>query len=84
MSNSVESGPVRQYKMFFRPKDQKNFVPVEPGVHKVIYDAPAAQEGVRALREFHALEAAVVHVNDGLLNIVAFNSDQLDPFGWVL
>lgn len=83
----LEGGVTAQYRVFFRratlPPGEK-FVPLEPGVHRTLYERPVVQQAVKLIQDNPVLQGVVVLDELGLYNIVTFVSARLDPMGFIL
>lgn len=87
MSNQTDAGVTAQYRVFFKAATAESggkFTPLEPGVHKTVYERGAVQKAVRIIQDNPILEGVVVRDEFGLYNIVTFVATRLDPMAFVL
>jgi hypothetical protein len=71
---------MRQYKLFYkRLGSGKDFVALEPGVHRAVYDQPEINAAIEIIRTTPHIEGIVVRLGEDLMNIIAFVQEALAP-----
>lgn len=85
--NQAESGVTAQYRVFFKSATAESggkFTPLEPGVHKTVYERVTVKRAVQLIRDNPILEGVVVRDEFGLYNVVTFVATKLDPMAFTL
>lgn len=73
---------MRQYRILYRGSGSDKFVPLQPIVHRGIYDRPEIAKGVETIRSTPYIEGVAIRLGTEMFNIVSFDQEAEAPLAF--
>lgn len=69
----------RQYLIFYKRGQAKQWGTLEPFVSVKLYDRPEVNQGIQVLRDNPVFEGIVIRLGDEMFNVIALTQEAIAP-----